>query len=55
MAFMKEVFNQCRCGRQATHEVFNRRNASYGLFCKRCAAARVSELEREEKASDAAR
>jgi hypothetical protein len=54
-AYSVDIAQRCRrCGGRAHKEVFNSFNASLGIFCQRCAAARVKELNRSE-ASDVRR
>ena len=53
MAYIREL-PQLPCGapgctkKRATHEVFNRVNASVGKFCKACAIRKQTKLHREE-------
>lgn len=50
MAYKVSLQKQCRfCNRQATHEVFNNRNASHGFFCSKHADNMVRDLRREEE------
>jgi hypothetical protein len=44
MAYALNIKIKCRCGRQATKEVFNNQNSSVGKFCKDCAEKRVQYL-----------
>jgi hypothetical protein len=49
MAWMRELDNKCRdCQKLATHEVFGKRNGTYGKFCKRCAEKRLNDLKEFE-------
>lgn len=49
MAWMRDVTRKCpTCGRPATHEVLNTKNAGYGIYCARDAKKRVIELNRKE-------
>ena len=44
-AYSVDIAQRCRrCGARAHKEVFNSFNSSMGVFCKRCAAQRVKEL-----------
>jgi hypothetical protein len=56
MAWLRNIVYRCqRCGRTAAVEVFNNRNSSHGYFCKRCGAAEVRRLDKEEAALAATR
>lgn len=46
MAFLRELHEpKCiDCRKRAIVELFNRRNASYGHFCRRCGTARLKRL-----------
>jgi hypothetical protein len=53
MAYVRELHvPTCRhCGKRATHEVINARNASHGHYCQRHAKAevtRICQLEDQE-------
>jgi hypothetical protein len=54
MAYMVDVIRKCPgCGRPASWEVFNNRNASQGKFCYRCGKKKVAELNAAETAKEA--
>jgi len=49
MAYTSLIRSICtRCGKVATYEVFNSRNASHGKYCKKHADGLVLELNRLE-------
>lgn len=37
------------CNKPATHELHDRRNISYGNFCKACGKQALKRLERQER------
>ncbi len=46
--YTKSILHKCQdCQKKATVELFNDKNASYGYFCKTCAAKRMQVLEKE--------
>jgi uncharacterized Zn finger protein len=50
MAYARNIERSCtNCGRKATYEVLNSRNASYGYYCKNCATGKVKQLELAEQ------
>jgi hypothetical protein len=49
MAYMRSIERQCKCGKRATVEVLNNRNARMGEYCKACAAQKVRELNKREQ------
>lgn len=49
MAHMICIEELCFCGKKATHEVFNWRNAPQGKFCKRHAEKRLAEIKAIEE------
>jgi Zn finger protein HypA/HybF involved in hydrogenase expression len=42
---------KCHCGKNATHQVFNTYNASYGFYCTKCADKQVKVLNSYDKIS----
>jgi ssDNA-binding Zn-finger/Zn-ribbon topoisomerase 1 len=50
MAYLVLLATSCpTCHKQATHEVFNARNASQGKFCKKCAESFLKKLRKQEE------
>ena len=50
MAYIKAIGPVCQtCQARAQREVFNRYNASIGVFCSRCAIAAVTRLTAHEE------
>ena len=49
MAYTKELYRRCPCGKVATVGVYNWRNAHLGDRCRRCATQLVAKLQREEE------
>lgn len=51
MAYLKELPDcYAGCGRQAAVELLNVRDASMGLFCRRCGHRKLKELQHREAA-----
>lgn len=56
MAYLKDIWRpRCECGKLATVELFNFRNATHGYYCARCgkralARQQVYEQGLEERA-----
>lgn len=48
MAYLRPLIG-CSCNRPATVELLNRRNSSYGKFCKACGKLALKRLERQER------
>jgi DNA-directed RNA polymerase subunit RPC12/RpoP len=50
-AHLRAIFEpKCmRCGRKATDMLHNTRNEEIGPYCRKCGAAAVKELQREER------
>ena len=45
-----DEFGSCRCGKPADGRLMGERNESYGLYCRRCAAARLKKADAERRA-----
>jgi hypothetical protein len=48
MAYMVDLIARCRCGRPASWQVFNDKNAAMGKFCYRCAKLKIAELNTQQ-------
>jgi hypothetical protein len=46
-AYVRDLRSKCSCGRKASYEVFNRVNASQGVFCGPCARTLARRLNHE--------
>ena len=50
MAYLKELVQQCRCGKRAVVALYSWRNEEEGRFCRKCgktALVRRQEIERQ--------
>jgi hypothetical protein len=53
MAHIRDIRKpRCWCGKPATKEVYNRRNASIGEYCRRHAVEKCKEMNEREAESD---
>ena len=48
-AYMVEHTERCRCGKKAVVEVFNHANAHLGWRCRKCGAALVALLNKDQR------
>jgi hypothetical protein len=44
-----DALGGCRCGKKATGTLRGTRNESLGIYCDRCAAARIKKADRERE------